>query len=259
MIFEYFQQHFQTFLIIFARIFGLLLTLPVLSSGIPAFSRAGLSFFTALLSAPMIIGEKMIPSNYSNLMEFGIIVLSSLLIGLIIGFIVQITISGIQLSGAVFSTTIGLTLSESLDPLTQTEAPVIGNLISVLIMLLFIRTESHIIFIEMIILSFRNMPVLDTSTLSNFSVSLKAASAVILILAFKISLPIIAVTMLLDTATGIIGRVAPQFNIMIMGWNIKIIAGFIILWMILPGIMDFGTTLFKELFNSIAMLLKIKN
>jgi len=258
MLFEYFQQNFQIFIIIFSRIFGLLLVLPVISLGVPAMARAGLSFFIALLSAPVIININILPDAI-NIVNLGLALLGNFLVGLSIGFIVQVTVSAVQMSSSVFSTTMGLTFSENIDPLTQNSLPSIGNLLSVAIMLLFIRTESHIMFIEIIIRSFKELPIITEHAMQGLYISMKSSTAIILVLALKISLPIIGITLLLDIAMGIIGRIAPQFNVMIMGWNIKILIGFIGLWLIIPGILDFGTVLFQELHDSVLLLLAIAN
>ncbi|MGL4676523.1 MAG: flagellar biosynthetic protein FliR [Brevinema sp.] len=256
MIFDYFQQHFQVFLNIFARVFGLLLVMPVFSTGIPTMVRAGLSFFIALLSTPLIVGINILPT-IPNIAEYGISVFSSLLVGLSIGFVVQVTVSSLQLSSSIFSTTMGLSFSENVNPITQENIPTLGNFLSVMVMLLFIRTESHFIFIEIIVRSFQEIPIIHASAVQGLFISMKTATAIIFTLAFRISLPIIGITLLLDIAMGIIGRVAPQFNVMVMGWNIKIFIGFVILWFILPGILDFATVLFKELHDSILRFIQI--
>lgn len=256
MLFDTFQQHFQVFLNIFARVFGLILLLPVVSTGVPNMAKAGLSFFIALLSTPLVVALNVLPP-IPNIAEYGIYVLNSLLVGLAIGFIVQITVSAVQLSSSVFSMAIGLSFSESINPLTQDSTPSLGNLLSVLIMLLFIRTESHILFIEVIIYSFQEIPIIQESAARGILYGVKTALSVIMILSFRIALPIIGITLLLDIAMGIIGRVAPQFNIMIMGWNIKIFIGFTMLWLILPGVLDLSTTIFQELHDSILRLMRI--
>ena len=256
MLFDYFQQHFQTFLNIFARIFGLLLLLPVFSTGIPTMVRAGLSFFIALLSTPLVVGMNLL-APVPNISEYIIHLLSSLIIGLAIGFIVQIIVSSIQLSSSIFSNTMGLSFSENVNPLTQDNIPTLGNFLSIIIMLLFIRTESHFVFIEIIVKSFQEIPIIRTSSIQVLFLSIKTAAAIILALAFRISLPIISVTLLLDIAMGLIGRVAPQFNVMVMGWNIKIFIGLVVLWLITPSILDVGTMLFKDLHNSILQLIRL--
>ena len=256
MLFDYFQQHFQTFLNVFARVFGLLLVLPVFSTGIPTMARAGLSFFIALLSTPLVVGLNLL-APVPNIAEYIIHLLSSLIVGLAIGFIVQATVSAVQLSSSIFSNTMGLSFSESINPLTQDNIPTLGNFLSFMIMLLFIRTESHFVFIEIVIRSFQEIPIIQASSVEALFISMKTTASVILALAFRISLPIIGVTLLLDIAMGLIGRVAPQFNVMVMGWNIKIFIGFVVLWLIIPGVLDLGTVLFQELHDSILQLIRL--
>lgn len=243
-------------MIIFIRVFGLFLTLPVFSSGIPAMFRAGLSFFTALAGAPMVIALGLVP-NPESFSVLIIHLLGSFLVGVSVGICVQLMVTAFQLSSEIFSTTLGISLSESVDPLGQNAIPAIGGILSTIIALLFIRTESHLVFIEIIVNSFRDIPIAKIQATEGLLLALKMASSSIFILALQISMPIIGITLLLDIAMGLIGRVAPQFNVMIMGWNIKILLGFVVLWLLLPTMVDFGNLLLKELQDSIYRLIKL--
>ena len=256
MLVNVFQSNFQVFMIIFIRVFALFLTLPVLSAGIPAMFRAGLAFFTALTSAPMVIALNLIPvpPDFSVLI---VDLLGSFLVGVSIGFCVQMMVVAFQLSSTVFSTTMGISFSESVDPFGQSTVPAIGGITSTIISLLFIRTESHVIFIEMVVNSFRDIPLAKIQATEGLMFGLKMTSSAIFSLAFKLSMPIIGITLLLDLAMGMIGRVAPQFNVMIMGWNIKIMLGFLMLWFICPPLIDFGTLMLSELADSIRQLIRL--
>ncbi len=234
---------------------GLLLVMPVFSTGIPVMARAGLSFFTALLSTPIVVAMNILPP-VPGIAEYGIVLLSSVLVGLAIGFIVQVTVSTAQYASNIFSISMGLSFSESVNPLTTENTPALGNLLSVMILLLFIRTESHITYIELIVDSFMQIPIIHMPSLDNMFIALKTATAIIFSIAFRLSIPIISVTMMLDMGMGLIARVAPQFNVMVMGWNIKILIGFIMLWFIMPGVMDFGSVIFRELYNSVVVLIR---
>ncbi len=125
-----------------------------------------------------------------------------------------------------------------------------------MILLLFIRTESHITYIELIVDSFMRIPIIHANSISTMFTALKTATAIIFSIAFRLSIPIISITMMLDMGMGLIARVAPQFNVMVMGWNIKIFVGFLMLWFIMPGVLDFGSVIFRELYDSVLVLIR---
>lgn len=256
MLVNVFQANFQIFMVIFIRVFGLFLTLPILAAGVPPFFRAGLAFFTALAGAPMVISLNLVP-NPDNFSVLIVHLLGSFLVGISTGFCVQMMVSAFQLSSNIFSTTMGISFSESVDPLGQNTVPAVGGITSAIISLLFIRTESHIVFMEMMINSFRDIPLAKLQATEGLLIALKICSSAIFSMALKLSMPIIGITLLLDLAMGIIGRVAPQFNVMIMGWNIKILLGFLMLWFICPPLIDYGGLILKELQDTMYRLIRL--
>ena len=242
MVLNYFQNSFNVFLIIFARVFGLFLTMPIIGTSSPVFLRAGLAMFVALVSLPMILSLNLIPIS-ADLSLLAVQILLSLLVGAVIGFCMQIIITSFQAASDIFSNTMGLSISESIDPVSATPLTAIGSVMSSLIALLFIRTESHITLIEVVVNSFREINIPNQLSLDVMLMALVGASVTLFGLALQIAMPLLGLTILLDLAMGLMGRVAPQFNVMILGWNIKILLGFVLLWLLLPHLMDIGNNL----------------
>ena len=66
-------------------------------------------------------------------------------------------------------------------------------------------------------------------------------------IAFRIILPIFAVMMILNCILGIMAKVAPQMNMFAIGMQMKILIGFLIMFLtirLLPSISNF---VFKEM------------
>ena len=67
------------------------------------------------------------------------------------------------------------------------------------------------------------------------------------VIAFRIILPIFAVMMILNCILGIMAKVAPQMNMFAIGMQMKILIGFLIMFLtirLLPSISNF---VFKEM------------
>ncbi len=78
----------------------------------------------------------------------------------------------------------------------------------------------------------------------------KILSAMFLI-AFQISIPVIACLFIVDLALGIIARTVPQMNIFVIGLPVKILVGFILLFIII-GVMIFSVqSLFDLLLHAL--------
>ena len=171
---------------------------------------------------------------------------------------IYIIVSAFQFSAQIFSIQMGLGMNEVFDPVSETN-PAIGNLFGVLILLLLVRADAHFLMMQLIVDSFRTTAPLSAQTIGVVIKGFVSAIMTMFDIGLKISLPIIGVTILMDMAMAIISRVAPQFNVMIMGFNIKLIVGFIIIWIILPSIVDLGGNVISGMLrdtNDLIRLLK---
>ncbi len=255
MLYEYFVMYFQTFLIIMVRILGLFITAPFFSGlAMPMRFRLPLAFFCSLLSVPLVIemGYK-IPSD---LIEFGVKLLSSFIFGVGVGYFVFIIISAFQVSSQIFSIQMGLGMNEVFDPISEAQVPAIGNVFGILILLLLLRVDGHFYLIQLIVDSFKNVDLLSFNSFGLMVKSFLFSVVAMLEVGLKISLPIVGATILMDVAMGIISRVAPQFNVMIMGFNLKLLVGFFAIWFAMPAIVDLGGTVVSNMIKTTGELIR---
>lgn len=78
----------------------------------------------------------------------------------------------------------------------------------------------------------------------------------IFILAFRMVLPVFACIMILNVILGIMAKVAPQMNMFAIGIQLKILLGFLIMFLtigLLPYISDF---VFSEMKKIMTMMLE---
>lgn len=111
---EPFLLHFQSFLFVLARLFGLFLVAPFFSSDSIQFSfKMIFAFLVALIVYPVVANS--MPPVPGHMINFGLLVFSELLIGVIIGFIVSIVFASFQMAGEFFNNQIGFGYTEILD------------------------------------------------------------------------------------------------------------------------------------------------
>jgi len=249
MLFDIFVNHFQIFLVVFLRILGLFVSAPFYSGGAMPFRfRLGFTFFVALLSTPLIIGGGL--QAPMDIVQYGVMLISNFVFGIGVGFFIFIVITAFQVSAQVFSIPMGLGMNEVFDPMSQMQVPALGNLFGVMVILLIFRVDGHFYMIQVVVDSFGKSALLDGRMIALLKEGLLNSLILMFEIAIRISLPVIAVMLLLDVAMGLISRVAPQFNVMIMGFNIKILAGFLIIWLMLPVISDFGGVIIRGIVDS---------
>lgn len=242
MLTDFFTNSFQLFLIVMVRIMGLFTTAPFFSGfGMPVRFKMGFTFFLSIICVPLVVGMGL--KAPANMAEFAVVLISNFVFGLGIGFLVNMMINAFQISAQVFSIPMGLGMSEVVDPMSQIQVPALGNFLGILILLLFFRVDGHFYLIRLIVHSFSSVDLLTFKSIGVLKDGLIKALTVMFDISLKLALPIISITLLLDVAMGLISRVAPQFNVMIMGFNIKLIAGVLTLWLLLPSIVDLGGSL----------------
>ena len=249
MLFNGFVNHFQIFLVVFLRILGLFVSAPFYSGGAMPFRfRLGFTFFVTLLATPLIIGGGL--QAPADIVQYAVMLLSNFVVGIGIGFFIFTVITAFQVSAQVFSIPMGLGMNEVFDPMSQMQVPAMGNLFGVMVILLLFRVDGQFYMIQVVVDSFGKSALMDGQTIALLKDGLLNSLSLMFEIAIKISLPIIAVTLLLDVAMGLISRVAPQFNVMIMGFNIKILAGFFIIWLMIPVFSNFGSVIIRGILDS---------
>ncbi|MCX7820421.1 MAG: flagellar biosynthetic protein FliR [Brevinematales bacterium] len=248
-VYDIFNNYFQIFLIILVRCIGIFVSAPFFSGAIMPFRfKLGFAFFLGLIATPIVLtmGVKL----PEDLAVFGVAIVSNFVFGVAVGFFAFFIVSVFQQSAQIFSLQMGLGMNEVVDPVSDVQVPAIGNILGILILLIFLRLDGHFYFVNLIVESFRKVDLIDRNISSIILKGLTSALIVMFEVSIKIALPIIAVTILLDIAMGLISRVAPQFNVMIMGFNLKMLAGFVVVWFLMPILLDVGESIVMELYNT---------
>lgn len=254
MIYDVFVNNFQIFLMVLARIIGLFVTAPFFQgTNFPWRFKIGFGLFISLIATPMVVAAGMeVPADIA---DYGVKVLGNAVIGMGLGFFIYLVITAFQVSAQVFSIPMGLGMNEVVDPMSQIQVPALGNLLGIMILLLLVQVDGHFYIIKLLVESFEGIAGLSYEFTQSLAQGLLSGVLLLFEIAVKISLPVVGVTLLLDFAMGLISRVAPQFNVMIMGFNIKILAGFFIMWMTLPALVNLGGIVIENIMDSTEYLI----
>jgi len=217
------------------RIHSMFMSAPLFSSDLAPFRlKTLLAFFISLIVFPILSKNPVkIPGDMGS---YGLMILSEVVIGLLIGFLASVIFSAFQLAGQYFSVQIGFGFSEVVDPLAQVSVPIIGQLKNLVGMLVFLYIDGHHFLIRAVVRSFELAPsfnMTESSLLWHLKYISYSFSGMFLI-ALKIAMPIVATVFLLSVAEGILAKAAPQMNIMMLGFPIKIVVAFVLIAAIAP-------------------------
>src|SRR6187399_2420133 len=126
---------------------------------VPARVRIVLAGAVAMIVAPLITT----PADITVFSLTGIVVtLQQLIIGIAIGFSLQMLFDAVTLGGQLLANSMGLSFAFNTDPLHGVQTPVLGQIYSMLVMLTFLALDGHLKLIEVLVDGFRTLPVATT-------------------------------------------------------------------------------------------------
>lgn len=224
---EYLYQHVAPFMLLLARVGGLFIFAPVLSSPmIPPRIKSLLLFMLALAMYPLI-GP--ITGPDPGVFKLGLAVAGEALIGLTLGFLAALPMYAAQLGGQLMDHQIGLGLAAVYNPALDAEGTVISDLILNISVAVFICLGGLDALFIGVAHTLSHTPVgaagLFNSPLQ-LVVSLVSSGFE---LALRIAAPVLGVITLETVAAAILSKTMPQINILSIGFALKIGAGLIAL------------------------------
>lgn len=214
-------------------------------SSVPRQVKIGFSVFISLLLFGFIDRTAL---SYTGLFGYAVIVLKEGITGLLIGLGANICNSIILFAGHIISMDIGLSMATEFNPEMNTQSTLVGDLYNYFIMLLLIATNMYQVILRAFTDSFIVVPingqVFDWDHLVQSMIQYMTD---LFVIGFRIVLPVFACIMILNCILGILAKVSPQMNMFAVGMQMKIMVGFLVLFLtvsLLPGIADF---IFKEM------------
>jgi flagellar biosynthetic protein FliR len=188
-------------------------------------------------------------------------VMREVLVGLALGFTAYLFFTAVQVSGSFVDLQMGFGIANVVDPLTGAQSPIIGNFKFIVAILLFLAVNGHHYLLQGLMDSYRWVPLSNElfariyrGDVSNF---LLDSFIHMFYLAFQLAGPLIVSLFLADVALGILARTAPQFNIFVVGLPFKILLGFVVILVMIPGFLFLFQHLFQTMFAAMRQLMFI--
>jgi flagellar biosynthetic protein FliR len=214
------------------RILALISTAPVFSHrALPMRAKVALGVAIALVIAPTVQSP---PLQQNVDAVFFETLVRNALVGATLGFSIRILFAGIELAGQMIGLQVGLSYGGFFNPeATDTDNPV-GNFISMMVLLLFIAIDGHLMVIYGLRQSFEVFPVAGEASRSLDFEALAGLGAQVFSISLSISLPILAVMLLINVVLGVMARVSSQLNLFAVGFPVTLCAGMMVLLLFIP-------------------------
>ena len=216
-------QELTLFLFINARVGGFVLFNPLFGrNNIPAAFRGGmamvLSWFVMGVTTQRVDIPGTLPELALRLMlEMG----RGFLLGMAVNFFFYIP----QLAGNMVDTQMGMTMNQMYDPGTSSNMSVTGQILNVLMTLLFFAAGGHYTLLRIFLTSEEIVP-LGAAALRlpavNYLLELFIECTV---LGVKLCMPILAAELIAQVGMGVLMKVIPQINVFAINIELKVIVG----------------------------------
>ncbi|MDR1367866.1 MAG: flagellar biosynthetic protein FliR, partial [Candidatus Accumulibacter sp.] len=157
----------------------------------------------------------------------GLLILAQqMLIGFAMGFSLRLVFSAVDKAGNMISYQMGLGFATAYDPQSASQTAVISEFVGVVALLLFLSINGHLMVIDTLAESFKAIPIGTNRTSEQSWLNIAKAGGVIFSSGVFLALPIIVTLLITNNAIAILGRIAPQLNLMVIGFSIIILLGF---------------------------------
>jgi flagellar biosynthetic protein FliR len=218
---------------------------------VPPRIRIVLAGAIALIIAPLLPA----PPAVTPFSAAGFVITAQqLIIGVALGFSLQLLFDAVTLGGQLLANSMGLSFAFNTDPMRGTETPVVGQLYSMLVMLTFLALNGHLALIEVLVEGFKTMPV-GTDGLGQEGIwSIVGWGAQLFSGALAVALPGVTALLIVNVAFGVMSRAAPQLNLFAVGFPISLVFG---LTIVLAGLPSVQTTFTRLLADAFELLRKL--
>ena len=207
-----------------ARILALLVAAPPFNNaGLSTQARLVTGLAIAIAIAPVLPKAPLLdPASGEGLL----ILAQQMIIGFAMGISMRMVFSAIDLAGTMIGTQMGLGFAMAYDPQSASQTPVISEFIGMLALLVFMAINGHLMVIAALSQSFTVLPITGGGAASTSWLNIAQAGGNIFSSGVLLALPVVVALLITNIALGILGRVAPQLNLMAIGFPVTIILGF---------------------------------
>ena len=175
------------------------------------------------------------PTNIAPFSPAGFVVTAQqLLIGAAIGFALQIVFDSVTLGGQLLANSMGLSFAFNVDPVRGASTPVVGQFYAILVMLTFLCLNGHLTLIEVLVESFRTMPVGLDGLGADGLWLITLWGTQMFAGALAVALPGITALMVVNIVFGVMSRAAPTLNLFAVGFPLTLALGLVIVFCALP-------------------------
>ncbi len=224
------------FMLVFARIGTMVMLLPGLGEmSMPVRVRLTVALVLSALFLPLHRNAYAI-----DLKDFGPVLLMlghEIVIGAILGLVARLSISALQVAGAVIAQQMGLGFVTAIDPALGQQNVIVGNFLAMLGLTLIFATDLHYLVIAALNDSYRIFAPGASIMVGDVAKLMTDTVAGAFKVGIQLSAPFLVFGLLFNLGLGILSRLMPQMQVFFVGLPLSILLGLLILLVVVGAMM----------------------
>ena len=251
-------ENIEVFLLIIVRLVGFFVILPIFSSGnIPQPIRMAFTVgFGFMVYTSGIYGNVNIIID-DSIVAFFWIAVTEFLIGFTMAYVVHIVLSLIYLVGQFMDDAVGFNMISVMDPSSQIQVPVLGNLLYMMAVTLLVLTGGLNYILMVFFRGFQLVPIgavsfFEIPAIPQYVISLIVAT---FYLGLQIAMPVVGAILIINIALGMLLKTMPQMNMFVVGIPLRLILGLGIVFILIPVFGNVFGALFDTSFDALETII----
>jgi len=235
----------------FVRVGACLMVAPMFGARfVPTRTRVILAAAITALVVPLMPATAIAPFSAEAL----VVVAQQMLIGVALGFALQIVFDSLGLAGQVLANSMGLSFAFNVDPLRGSSTAALGQLYIILATLTFLALGGHLALLEVLVDGFTTMPV-GTEGLGREGIWMVVIwGGQLFAGAISIALPGVTALLIVNLAFGVVSRAAPTLNLFAVGFPVSLVVGLLVVLAGMGPLQQGVTQLIAQGFDFLRML-----
>ena len=232
-------QLVMIYLLLHLRFIGLMFSSPLFTATLtPAPFRYIFAVMLTVCSVGIIKTNEIPLIYFDEVIFIAAICLREIMIGIALGFISSLPLFALRVAGEQTGSIMGFSMAQMMDPTTQQETSIIGQLHFLIAMWFYFRWNGHLLMVQALIETLKLVPPGQISLFPAGDLSLGTWLQNIFVLGIRMVVPFYCALVLSDIGLGFLARTVPQMNIFVVGLPVKVMLGFMILAAVIPLVMD---------------------
>lgn len=173
-------------------------------------------------------------------------VAAEVLVGLALGFVLQIAFAAPLVASEVIGVSMGLSFATALNPQTGQSTPALGQFLTILLTLLFLAVDGHLVLVELVVRSYELLPPGQAWLVPGKLQNIALFGGYAFLAGLLLALPVGFLLLCLNIVVGMLSRSAPALNLFAIGIPASLAMGVLALLVGMPAMGDYMLVIVRE-------------